>query len=418
MSHSDAVYAFLAALAAAALLTPLTKWLARRVGAVDQPRARGLADRPMPRLGGLAIFAGALLAAIIWLPNTEETRGILAGAAVITAVGAADDVLSLAPQWKLSGQVIAALIPVLSGVKVTDVTLPVIGPMQFHSLSGVITLLGLVAVMNVVNFSDGIDGLAAGVCAISGIAFTIIAFDLHHAAAAILAAGTAGAAAGFLIHNFYPASVIMGDSGSNLLGYLLGVVAVQGSLKTNAVVTLITPLVVLLVPFLDTGFVVAKRLKYRRAPWTADANHFHHRMARIGFSQRRTVLYLYAWTMCLAAIGVALRFVPYSDHHGHLHAGWSLFMLGLGLMGFAASVYLVYVLEILKFKRLRSRHMRRLDPDTTEWQIDRSVERDLGTGEFTVASSADEPAPKPEALREPLSADTFGARNPTPPQRG
>jgi UDP-GlcNAc:undecaprenyl-phosphate GlcNAc-1-phosphate transferase len=418
MSHADAVYAFFAALLAAALLTPLTKWLARRVGAVDQPRARGLADRAMPRLGGLAILAGALLAAILWLPNTEETRGILAGAGVITAVGAADDVLSLAPQWKLSGQVVAALIPVLSGVRVNDVTLPVLGPIQFHSLSGVITLLGLVAVMNVVNFSDGIDGLAAGVCSISGVAFAIIAFDLHHSAAAILAAATAGAAAGFLIHNFYPASVIMGDSGSNLLGYLLGVVAVQGTLKTNAAVALITPLVVLLVPFLDTGFVVAKRLKYKRAPWTADANHFHHRMARIGFSQRRTVLYLYAWTLCLAAIAVALRFVPYSDHHGHLHAGWSLFMLGLGLIGLAASVYLVYVLEILKFKRLRSRQLRRLDPATTEWQIDRSVERDLETGEFEAAAAADEQAPRPQSLRDQRAADTVGARHPTPPQRG
>jgi UDP-GlcNAc:undecaprenyl-phosphate GlcNAc-1-phosphate transferase len=400
MSHRDAVYAFLVAGAAAAILTPLTIWLARRVGAVDQPRERGLADRPMPRLGGLAILAGTILAAVIWLPDRGSTRGILVGAVIITAVGATDDVLTLAPQWKLSGQIVAALAPVLSGVKVTDLTLPIIGPIQFHSLSGVVTMLGLVAVMNVVNFSDGIDGLAAGVCAISGIAFTIIAFDLHHAAAAILAAATAGAAAGFLIHNFHPASVIMGDSGSNLLGYLLGVVAVLGSLKTNAVVTLITPLVVLAVPFLDTGFVVAKRLKYKRAPWAADANHFHHRMARIGFSQRRTVLYLYAWTLCLAGIGVALRFVPYSDHHGHLHTGWTVFMLGLGLVGLAASVYLVYVLEILKFKGLRTRQLRKVDPDTTEWQIRRSVEQGLETGEFSTVSAPDEPAPRPRRPEE------------------
>ena len=103
----------------------------------------------------------------------------------------------------------------------------------------------------------------------------------------MLAALTAGAALGFLFHNFYPASVFMGDAGANLLGYLLGVVAVVGSLKTNAVVALVVPLVILAIPFLDTGFVVAKRLKYRRKPWSADANHFHHRMARIGFSQRR-----------------------------------------------------------------------------------------------------------------------------------
>ena len=400
MRHSDAVYAFLVAFAAAALLTPLTKRLAWRVGAVDQPRERGLSNRAMPRLGGLAILAGALLAAIIWLPDRQSTRGILIGAVIIAAVGAADDALGLAPQWKLSGQIVAALIPVLSGVKVTNLTLPVLGAIQFHSLSGVITMLGLVAVMNVVNFSDGVDGLAAGVCSISGVAFTIIAFDLHHSAAAILAAATAGAAAGFLIHNFHPASVIMGDSGANLLGYLLGVIAVEGSLKTNAVVTLITPLVVLAVPFLDTSFVIAKRLKYKRAPWTADANHFHHRMARIGFSQRRTVLYLYAWTLCLAGIGVALRFVPYSDHHGHLHAGWSALMGAFGLLGAAASIYLVYVLEILKFKRVRTRQLRQLDPDTAEWQIDRQVERDLETGEFRAVGAPDEPAPRPRRTEE------------------
>src|SRR5947209_146413 len=145
--------------------------------------------------------------------------------------------------------------------------------------------------MNVVNFSDGVDGLAAGLCTIDGIAFSIIAFDLSVSGSAILAALTAGAALGFLFHNFHPAAVFMGDSGANLLGYLLGVAAVIGSLKTNVVVALVIPLFILAVPFLDTGFVVAKRLKYRRKPWLADANHFHHRMARIGFSQRRTVLY-------------------------------------------------------------------------------------------------------------------------------
>ena len=114
---------------------------------------------------------------------------------------------------------------------------------------------------------------------------------------------------------------------------------------------LIFPLVVLAVPFLDTTFVVLKRMKYRRPVYVADANHFHHRFSRIGFSQRRTVLYLYALDACLAGLAVALRFVPYSDNHGHLHTGWTLVMVGLGLLVAAASVYLVYVLEILKFRR-------------------------------------------------------------------
>jgi UDP-GlcNAc:undecaprenyl-phosphate GlcNAc-1-phosphate transferase len=178
--------------------------------------------------------------------------------------------------------------------------------------------------------------------------------------------------------------VFMGDSGANLLGYLLGVAAVIGSLKTQAVVALVAPLVILAVPFLDTGFVIAKRLKYGRKPWTADANHFHHRMARIGFSQRKTVAYLYGWTLLLAALAVALRFVPYHDHHFpyHYHLGWEIVMGALVLIVLAASIYLVYVLEILKFKRLRTMELRRADPNTAEHEIDEAVKRDLETGEF------------------------------------
>ena len=168
---------------------------------------------------------------------------------------------------KLLGQIAAAVIAVEAGAVVTDVTLPFVGALQFPNTGGVITVVWLVGMMNVVNFSDGVDGLAAGVCAIDGIAFAMIAFDLGRAAPpAVLAALTAGAALGFLFHNFHPASVFMGDSGANLLGYLLGVAAVIGSLKTNAVVALVVPLFILAVPFLDTGFVVAKRLKYRRKP--------------------------------------------------------------------------------------------------------------------------------------------------------
>ncbi len=383
MSELDALYGFLAAFAVAALLTPLVARVATRVGAVDEPRERGLAARRTPLLGGLAILAAVLVAALIWLPADRETKGILGGALVIAAVGAADDVRELSPAVKLVGQVAAALVPVLAGVRVDHVTLPFIAPLNFGpGLGGALTVLGLVGLMNVVNFSDGVDGLAAGVCAISAVAFSIIAFDLGRDAAAVLAAIVAGAALGFLIHNFHPASVFMGDCGALLLGYLLGCAAIQGTLKTNALIALVGPLAILAVPFLDTGFVIARRLKYRRAPWSADAHHFHHRMARIGFSQRRTVLYLYAWTLLLAGLAVAMRFVPYSDHHGHYRLGWSLVMAALALVVLAASVYLVVVLEILKLKRLRGWQLRHADPDTTEHEIVERVERELETGEF------------------------------------
>jgi UDP-GlcNAc:undecaprenyl-phosphate GlcNAc-1-phosphate transferase len=238
--------------------------------------------------------------------------------------------------------------------------------------------------MNMVNFIDGVDGLAAGVCTIDGIAFAIIAFELRGPSstlAGILAAVTAGAALGFLFHNFHPASVFMGDSGANLLGYLLGVVTIEGTLKTNAVIALIAPLVILAVPFLDTGFVVAKRLKYRRKPWTADANHFHHRMARIGYSQRKTVAYMYAWTALLASFAVAERVIPWHRHQNY-YVGWTILMAALGVVALAGSIYLVYVLEIFKFKRLRARDLRREEPDTSEHEIEVRVRREVETGEF------------------------------------
>jgi UDP-GlcNAc:undecaprenyl-phosphate/decaprenyl-phosphate GlcNAc-1-phosphate transferase len=386
--ETDALYAGLVAFAAAAALTPMVARLARRVGAVDDVKARGLAREATPLLGGIAIFAGTLIAALIFMPEGERTRGILVAAALITLVGAWDDVRELPPGAKLVGQVVASLVLVDAGVVVENITFPFLGALDFGDVGGPLTVLGLVAVMNVVNFSDGVDGLAAGVCAISSVAFAIIAFDLGRDAAGVLAAITAGAALGFLVHNFHPASVFMGDCGSNLLGLLLGAVIVEGSLKTNALIALVVPLVVLAVPFLDTGFVVMKRIKYRRPVYRGDSNHFHHRFHRIGFSQRRTVLYLYAWTVTMAGLAVALRFIPYSDDTGNLDPGWTAAIAACFVIALAASAYLVYVLEILKLRRLRAWQMRRADPDTTEHEIDETVRRDIETGEFSAVSGS------------------------------
>jgi UDP-GlcNAc:undecaprenyl-phosphate GlcNAc-1-phosphate transferase len=386
MTELDAVLAFVTAFVVAALLTPLTARFALRVGAVDRPKARGLGRGSTPLLGGLAIFAGALVSGLLFIDTTSRTQdrflGVLAGAALITLVGALDDRFDLHPAVKLLGQIAAAIIPVAAGLEVNNITLPFAGAIDFGSAGGPVTVVGLVAMMNVVNFSDGVDGLAAGVCAIAAVAFSIIAFDLERSHAAILAACTAGAAAGFLVHNFPPASIYMGDCGANLLGFLLGCVAVEGAVKTQAVLALVIPLVVLAVPFLDTTFVVLKRMKYRRRIYEADANHFHHRFSRIGFSERRTLVYLYAWTLLLGGFAVALRFIPYSDHHGHLHLGWSIVVGGLALVVAAASVYLVYVLEILKLRRLSAVRIRRVRPDVSETEVDADVARQMETGEF------------------------------------
>src|SRR5215203_912252 len=389
MDELDALWAFLVAAVIAFGATPLTARFARRLGVLHQPRDRDLHDRPVPSLGGLAILVAAVIPALIFLPANQETRGIVAGAVAITAVGAVDDARpgGLNPFLKLLGQFAAAAIPVWSEVRVENITLPFVDPIDLGTWGYPLTLIGIVAVMNVVNFTDGADGLAAGVCTIAAGTFAIIALSLDRDAAGILAALTAGAAVGFLWHNFHPASIFMGDAGSNLLGLLLACVAIEGVLKTAAVVALFFPLLILAVPILDATFVVAKRIKYGRPVYSADRWHFHHRFANIGFSQRRTVLYLYGWTLALAALALAMRFVPYSDDDGELNAGWALVIAGFGLVALAASVYLVLVLEILKFRRFREREIQRQVetgemPALSAEQIEREVDREVETGEF------------------------------------
>jgi UDP-GlcNAc:undecaprenyl-phosphate GlcNAc-1-phosphate transferase len=398
MSHIDALWGFLVAGVVAFAMAPLAARLARSIGAIDMPRDRGLSDVPTPSLGGLAILVGILVAGLLFLPLSgnstveEQTRGIIIGAAVAALVGTADDIWDLPPFVKLVGQAGAAVIPVLAGVVVATFTLPFLGHVDLGDASGPVTVLGIVAVMNVVNFTDGVDGLAAGVCTIAAGTLAVIALSLDQACldgtatctgAGVLAAITAGASFGFLFHNFHPASIFMGDVGSNLLGLLLACVAIQGTIKTAAIVALFFPLTVLAVPILDGAFVVMKRIKYGRPVYEADRWHLHHRLANIGFSQRRTVLYLYGWTLALAALALALRFVPYSDHHGHFHLGWTIVLVAFGVMALGASLYLVYVLEILKFTRFRRREiMRETGEGVTDEEIERQVRGEIETGEW------------------------------------
>lgn len=348
-STEDALYALLTAALVAWATVPVAEWFARRVGAIDEPGPRSLHQAATPRISGLAILLGVEVAGWIWLPTQEAWAVILLGAVAVALVGALDDIFDLSALVKFVGQILAATIPVVfADVYPEVVTLPFVGGVELGWTAYPLTVIGIVAVMNIINLIDGIDGLAAGVCLIAGVALAVIALSLDRIDAGILAALTAGAAAGFLIHGFPPASSFMGDSGSNLLGYLLAIASIQGALKTNAVVALAFPLVILAVPILDTAFVVAKRIKYGQPIYQADRWHFHHRFANLGFSQRRTLAYLYGWTMVLALLALALRFVPYSDDRGNFDPIWTAIMAAVILLAVVASVYLAVVLEIVK----------------------------------------------------------------------
>jgi UDP-GlcNAc:undecaprenyl-phosphate GlcNAc-1-phosphate transferase len=353
--HLEVLWGALTALAIVLVLTPAVGRAARYLRLVDRPAEGARARHEIPRLGGLALFLGIFVPSLAFLPLGGELHGVLIGAGVATTIGAIDDFRGLTWWQKLGGQVLAASIPTGFGVWVQRFTFPVIGVHQVPSWIGVpLTVIGIVAVMNMVNFLDGLDGLAAGVCAISGATFSVIELSLGRVGAAVLAAIVCGACVGFLRHNFYPARIFMGDSGALLLGYTLAAVSVQGLLKTAALATLLLPLLVLAVPVLDTSFVVAKRLRSGQPIYVADARHLHHRFMRIGFSEPRAVIYLWAWCGTLALAALATRFAP--PHHG---GDWNLTNLGLdlgaGLLAFAFSLYVVYLLEIVKLASPRAR---------------------------------------------------------------
>jgi UDP-GlcNAc:undecaprenyl-phosphate GlcNAc-1-phosphate transferase len=353
--HFEVLYGAALALAIVVLLTPGVGKVARILGVVDRPEGRRLNPVPVPRLGGLALFLGIFVPALAFLDLGRETRGLLLGAAVATTVGAVDDFRGLSWWQKLGGQTLAAAIPAYFGISVDRFTFPVVGIHQLPDWIGIpATVLWIVAIMNMVNFLDGLDGLAAGVCAIAGFTFGVIALSLGTPGPAILSAIVFGAALGFLRHNFYPARIFMGDSGAMLLGFTLGAVAIQGLLKTAALATLLFPLLILAVPIIDTSFVVAKRLKYRRPIYAADRHHLHHRFVNIGFTQRRAALYLYGWCLTLAGTALATHFIPFREH-GDWHLWPTVAAVAIGLLAAAASIYMVYLLEIVKLANPRIR---------------------------------------------------------------
>ncbi len=353
--HLEVLWGALVALGIVLLLTPAVGSAARYLRVVDRPREGDRARPAVPRLGGLALFLGMLVPSLAFLPLGGELRGVVLGAAVATTVGAVDDFRGLTWWQKLAGQLTAAAIPTGFGVWVHKFTFPVLGVHALPPWVGVtLTIVGIVAVMNMVNFLDGLDGLAAGVCAISGATFAIIELSLGGIGAAVLSAIVCGACLGFLRHNFYPARIFMGDSGAMLLGFTLAAVSVQGLLKTAALATLVLPLLVLAVPVLDTSFVVAKRLRSGQPIYVADARHLHHRFLRIGFSERRAVVHLWAWCATLALAALATRFAP-PHHHGDWNAVNMAIDAAAGLLALSFSVYVVVLLELVKRGTSRAR---------------------------------------------------------------
>lgn len=370
----NATWGFLGAAAIVLVLTPLIGWLAPRIGGVDEG-----GDRPrvhkgaVPRIGGLAIVAGIVVPAAILVDLDGAYLGILVGTLLAAAVGLVDDIRGLRPSVKLVAIMLIALIPVVGYDVVFDrLTLPLLGNYDLGWVAYPLTVLWIATLANLINLIDGMDALAAGIVSIAAFSFALLAVSFERGNAAILAACICGATLAFLRHNYHPARIFMGDSGALALGFVLAAVAVQGVLKTAATIALVAPLLVMAVPILDTSFVVLKRLKYRRAPWAADHNHFYHRFLRIGLSQRRTAAYLHAWAALLAVYAILLRFVP-PRPRGDWELDNALIAAGAGLVVVATSVWMVYSLEILKARHLQRLGLRREAPEDREEAVTRAL---------------------------------------------
>jgi UDP-GlcNAc:undecaprenyl-phosphate GlcNAc-1-phosphate transferase len=343
------ILAFVIALAAAYALTPQVIKLAEKMGAMDAPDARKVHVRPIPRLGGIAIYIAFMAAVVCTVEITTEVAGLIAGATVIAIVGIVDDLKDLPAKVKLVGQIIAAAVLVAFDVRIDWITNP-FGDYFFDSviyleyLAIPVTLFWIVGLTNTVNLIDGLDGLAAGVSMIASITILLVALQQNDIAVAVLMAALAGSALGFLHYNFNPARIFMGDTGSMFLGYILAGVSIIGAVKSAATIALIVPIFALGLPILDTAFAIVRRYMSGKPIFKPDRGHLHHRLLDLGFSQKQAVLLMYVISGMLGLSAIALTEVS------------SGFAMGIIIAVMAAVVFGAKKLGILKTKKSVETH--------------------------------------------------------------
>lgn len=327
---------FLVALLATLLATPLAKCIAQHLGAIDKPDERRINKVPIPRMGGIGIALGLVAAVAVQVAGTKllgwptvfvphmQLQGVdykllTAAVVIVFLTGAIDDVRNLKPRQKLLGQVLAACVAAASGLVIGNVANPFTAELiPIGWLAYPITVVYLVAFTNVINLIDGLDGLAAGITAISCAAMFYLSYEAHQIDATVLACILAGCCLGFLRYNFNPASIFMGDCGSNMLGFLLGIIALLGINRVAAATTLIVPLVIAGVPIIDTFAAIVRRRRGHTAISQADTGHIQHRLIKQGFDQKQAALMIYGWSILLAAgaiimtkVALPLRFVVF-----------------------------------------------------------------------------------------------------------
>ncbi len=297
MQATDFIY-LLTALVLGALVTftatPAVSVLAYNIGAIDVPKDnRRMHKKPTPLIGGLAIFAGFVVASLVFCELSPELIALYVGGLIIVTVGILDDVFSINAWIKLAAQIGVAFVAVSQGVVIEHINL-FGNHIPFGSLSIPITVMWIVGLTNAINLIDGLDGLSCGVSAICSTSLLLVMLLKGEVAAAMLTASVVGACLGFLPFNSNPAKIFMGDTGALFLGYTMAVISISGVFKLHTVISFIVPLSIFALPLFDTAFAFIRRIANGRNPFSPDRGHLHHRLIDLGFSQKQSVAILYA----------------------------------------------------------------------------------------------------------------------------
>jgi len=313
---------FSMALLLSLLLTPLWKRIAEKLGIVDKPNERKMHTVPVPVCGGVAIFASffaALASAVFFYSSTGQvftsrdltiTLALAIGGTLTLIVGLIDDIRNMPPRVKLMCQILIILFIIPFGVSITFLSNPAGGIFYLPRwLSILVTLFWIAGIMNAVNLLDGLDGLLAGVSAISATVFLVVALMKGQFFIALVMAILAGATLGFLRYNFNPAQLFMGDTGSLFLGIVFAILSVVGALKSTTTVALFVPVCIMGLPILDTLWAIIRRAKNRQPIFKADKGHIHHRLLSLGLHQRYVVLIIYGINICFGLIGLTIAHV-------------------------------------------------------------------------------------------------------------
>ncbi|MEN2466413.1 MraY family glycosyltransferase [Ornithinibacillus sp. JPR2-1] len=301
----ELIIAFCIATLTTLFITPLIKKIAYRCNSIDKPdQDRKMHDKERASMGGLAIFIGASVGFLYLKPYDPHMNAIIIGAVIMIITGLIDDIFNLKPLLKLTGQIMAAVVVVSSGLIIEKLTIPFIGTVYIDYFGIVLTIIWIVAASNAINLIDGLDGLAAGVSAIALISMLVMGIMDARLIVVSLCIILIGSCLGFLFHNFYPAKIFMGDTGALFLGYSIGIISMLGLFKNVAFFSFIIPIIVIAVPAFDTVLAIIRRILNRQGIATADRDHIHYRLIKMGYSHRTTVLIIYGFSAFFGSMAI------------------------------------------------------------------------------------------------------------------